>query len=81
MLRSAAASRDQQVRKRGNDGKPTPETALPNRGRRFYLHTESPLRVAGFAYLRSVGSVARKRHADPAQDNWSWCSSRTRKPN
>jgi hypothetical protein len=52
MLRSAAASRDQQVRKRDEHGTPTSETALPNRGQRFYLPTSSPLRVVGFAYLR-----------------------------
>src|ERR1700733_11540081 len=52
MLRSAAASNGQQVRKRGEHGRPEPETALPRRGRRFYLLTPSPLRIGGFAYLR-----------------------------
>lgn len=52
MLRSAAASKGQQVRKQGEHGRPEPETALPDRGRRFYLPTQSPLRVGAFAYLR-----------------------------
>jgi hypothetical protein len=52
MLRSAAASNGQQVRKRGEHGSSDSEAALLSRGRRFYLPIQSLLQAGGFAYLR-----------------------------
>ena len=72
MLRSAAASNGQQVSKRGEHGRPEPETALPSRGRRFYLLTLSPLRVGGFAYLRTSRVLKNSTSAIASEGAWRY---------